>query len=139
VPVAVFCPIFNLQKIHIKRSPNEAKLFVDFFWARRQPSVVRVPERWPEVGNTHQAVPEGPCVARGVLPSSEASRTTSLLYKFLNIPKTLRVTVDEKFRHRKPPYPPETNRGPFSVICRRGESSPEAIIIIPEVSVMRKE
>jgi hypothetical protein len=35
VPFAVFCPIFDLQKIHIKQSPNEAKLFVDFFWARR--------------------------------------------------------------------------------------------------------
>jgi hypothetical protein len=35
VLVAVFCLVFDLQKIHIKRSPNEAKLFVEFFWARR--------------------------------------------------------------------------------------------------------
>ena len=27
-----FCPVFDSQKIHIKRSPNGIKLYGDFFW-----------------------------------------------------------------------------------------------------------
>jgi hypothetical protein len=54
--------------------------------------------------------------------------------------QTPEITLEEKFRRRKPLYPQETNRDPFLVLCRRGESSPEAIIIIiPEVSMMRRE
>jgi hypothetical protein len=56
-----------------------------------------------------------------------------------NIPKPFVITLDEKFRHRKPLYPRETNWDPFLVLCQRGESSPEAIIIIPEVSMTRRE
>jgi hypothetical protein len=43
VPVAIFCPVFVSQKIHIKQSPNAAKLFGDFFgpediqWAKEVP------------------------------------------------------------------------------------------------------
>ena len=43
VPVAIFCLFFTSQKINIKRSPNTAKLYGDFFglegtqWARAAP------------------------------------------------------------------------------------------------------
>ena len=37
-----------------------------------------------------------------ISPTSVASRTPSSSYKFSNIPKTLGVTLDEKFRRRKP-------------------------------------
>ena len=39
--------------------------------------------------------------ARWVVPTSVASRTPSLPYKIPNIPKTLGVNLDHKFRHRK--------------------------------------
>ena len=42
-----------------------------------------------------------------------ASRTPSLPYKFTNIPKTLGVNLDQKFRRRKALYPRETNLDPF--------------------------
>jgi hypothetical protein len=62
VPVVVFCPIFDLQKIHIKRSPNEAKLFVDFSGPEDTRGTKEVPEGRPRVGTTHQGTPEGPGV-----------------------------------------------------------------------------
>src|SRR6266536_2106428 len=37
VLVAVFCLFFTSQNISTKRSPNAAKLFVEFFWTRRHP------------------------------------------------------------------------------------------------------
>ena len=78
------------------------KLFDDFFGPEDNQRDEEVPERRPEVDNTHQAAPEGPGVARGVLPSSEASHTASSPYKFPNIPKTLGVTLDREFHRRKP-------------------------------------
>jgi hypothetical protein len=95
-------------------------------------------ERGPEVGSTHHGTLGGPGTPWWVVPSSATPRTASSPYKFSNIPKPFVVTLDEKFHRRKPLYPRKTNRDPFSVICRRGESSPEAIII-PEVSMMRRE
>jgi hypothetical protein len=62
-----------------------------------------------------------------------------LLHKYRKIRKTLGVTLDQEFRRRKPLYPLETNQEPFPAICQRGESSPEAIFIISEVSMMRRE
>ena len=55
----------------------------------------------PEGGTTHQGAPGGPGAPRWVVPTSVASRTPSLPYKFPNIPKTLGVTLDQKFRRRK--------------------------------------
>ena len=55
----------------------------------------------PKGGTTHQGAPGGPGVPRWVVPTSVASRTPSLPYKFTNIPKTLGVNLDEKFHRRK--------------------------------------
>ena len=56
----------------------------------------------PEGGATHQGAPRGPSAPRWVVPTSVASRTASSLYNFPYIPKTLGVTLDQKFRCRKP-------------------------------------
>ena len=42
-----------------------------------------------------------PGAPRWVVPTSVASRTPSLHYKFTNIPKNLGVNLDQKFRRRK--------------------------------------
>ena len=43
----------------------------------------------PEEGRTHQGAPGGPGAPWWVVPTSGAPRTTSLLYKYPNIPETL--------------------------------------------------
>ena len=43
----------------------------------------------PRGGTTHQGVPGGPGAPWWVVPTSGAPRTTSLIYKYPNIPKTL--------------------------------------------------
>ena len=55
----------------------------------------------PEGGITHQGAPGGPGAPRWVVPTSVASCTPSLPYKFPKILKTLGVNLDQKFRHRK--------------------------------------
>ena len=43
----------------------------------------------PEGGTTHHGAPEGPGAPWWVVPTSGAPRTSSLLYKYPNIPETL--------------------------------------------------
>ena len=57
----------------------------------------------PEGGTTHQGAPGGPGVPRCVVPTSVASRTPSLHYKFQNIPKPFGDNLDQKFCHRRAP------------------------------------
>ena len=47
--------------------------------------------------------PAPPGAPRWVVPTSVASRTPSLHYKFPNILKPLGVNLDQKFHHRKAP------------------------------------
>ena len=62
----------------------------------------------PEEGTTHQGAPGGPGVPRWVVPTSGAPWTTSLLYKYPNIPKTLARGVDEIFiQLPQSPEPPD--------------------------------
>ena len=49
----------------------------------------------PRGGTTHQGAP------RWVVPTSVASRTPSLHYKFPNILKPFGVNLDQKFHRRK--------------------------------------
>ena len=56
----------------------------------------------PLGGTTHQGAPGGPGAPRWVVPTSVASHTASLPYKFPNIPKTLGESIDLKIRHHKP-------------------------------------
>ena len=55
----------------------------------------------PRGGITHQGAPGGPGAPRWVVPTSVASRTPSLHYKFPNILKPIGVNLDQKFHRRK--------------------------------------
>ena len=95
VPVAVFCLFFSSQEINTKWSPNATKLHGDFLWTRRNPMGQSCTWGCPEGGTNHQGAPGW------VVPTSVASPTPSLHYKFRNIPKPFGVDLDQKFRRRK--------------------------------------
>ena len=92
-----------------------------------------------EVSTTHRGALGPPGVPRWVVPTSVASRTPYLHYKFPNIPKPIGVTLDQKFHHRKVSVSSKTNLDPVPAPCRRGESSPVAIFIISAATMMRRE
>ena len=106
-----FLLVFGFAEYQYERSPNATKLFGDFFgpedihWARAAPG----------------GCPEGPGVPRWVVPTSVASRTPSLHYKFPNSPKPIGVTLDQKFRRRNALYPRGTNLDPFRHPARGGD------------------
>ena len=81
----------------------------------------------------------GPGAPRWVVPTSVASRTPSLPHKIPNNPKTLGVNLDQKFRRCKVSVSTKTNLDPVPAPCRRGESSPVAIFIIPTATTMRRD
>ena len=105
----------------------------DTHWARAAPGGCL------ERGTTHQGMPGPPGAPWCVVPTLVASRTPSLHYKFPNIPKPIRVTLDQKFRRRKVSVSAKTNLDPVPAPCRRGESSPVAIFIISVATTMRRE
>ena len=55
-----------------------------------------------EMSTIQQGMGKGPGAPRWVVPTSVASCTPSLPYKIPNIPKTLGVNLDQKFRRRRP-------------------------------------
>ena len=55
----------------------------------------------PEEETTHQGAPGGPGAPWWVVPTSGASRTASLLYKYPNIPKTLGESTKINSSRRK--------------------------------------
>ena len=80
---------FTSQEINTKWSPNAAKLIVDFFGPEDIQWAKEVRKREPEVSTRHQGAPGGLGAPWSVVPTSVASGTASLLYKYPNIPKTL--------------------------------------------------
>ena len=56
----------------------------------------------PEGGTTHPGALGPPGTPRWVVPTSVASRTPSLHYKFRNIPRPFGVNLDQKFHCRRP-------------------------------------
>src|SRR3990170_5655872 len=60
-----------------------------------------VPEGCPVGGTTHLGAPGGPCTPWWVVPTSVASRTASLLYKYPNIPETLGESTKINSSRRK--------------------------------------
>ena len=67
----------------------------DIQWAREAP---RGCSEW---STTHQGAPGGPGAPRWVVPTSVASRTASLLYKYPNIPETLGESTKINSSRRK--------------------------------------
>ena len=80
---------FTSHEINTKRSPNATKLYGDFFGPEDIQWAKEVPEGSLEGGTTHEGVPGGPGAPWWVVPTSGASQTASLLYKYPNIPETL--------------------------------------------------
>ena len=94
---------------------NSTEIFYepeDIHWASAAPGGC------PEGGTTHLGAPGAP---RWVVPTSVASRTPSLHYKFPNIPKPLGVTLDQKSCRRKVSVSAKTNLDHIPAPCRRGE------------------
>ena len=67
----------------------------DTCWAKE------VPKGGSEGSITHLGVPGGPGVPWWVVPTSVASRTASLLYKYPNIPETLGESTKINSSRRK--------------------------------------
>ena len=67
----------------------------DAWWAKE------VPEGCPKGSTTHLGAPGGPSASWWVVPTSVASRTASLLYKYPNIPKTLGQLTKHNSSRRK--------------------------------------
>ena len=84
-----FLHIFTSQEINIKRSPNAAELFVDFFGPEDIQWVGEAPGGFSEGSTTYQGTPGPPGAPWWVVPTLGASPTDSLLYKYPNIPETL--------------------------------------------------
>ena len=150
MPLAILYMFFTSQEINTKRSPNAAKLFVDFFGPEDIKWAKKAPEGSSEGSTTHQGTqeaqarqgglcPPGPGAPRWVVPTSVASRTPSLHYKFPNIPKPFGVNLDQKFCRCKASVSTRSNLDPVPAPCRRGESSPVAIFIIPAATMMMRE
>ena len=105
----------------------------DIQWAKEAPGGV------PRGGSTHQGAPGGPDAPKWVVPTLGAHWTASSPYKFPNIQKSFGVALDQKFRHRKASVSTRSNLDPVPASCRRGESSPVVIFIIPAATTMRRD
>ena len=122
MPVAVFCLFLVFQKIHIKWSPNAAKLFDDFFWKETDPGSFGGAAEEPQ--GPHK--PPGRATPPGV-PWCLVGPLWHLFawlqcWKILYIQKPPKVNLDEFLRHRKPLYLHDLIYSPFLAPCRRGES-----------------
>ena len=88
-----------------KPIPNEAQTqlnFLEIFSGLEDTSWAKeVPEGGSEGSTTHLGTPGGPGAAWWVVPTSVASRTASLLYKYPNIPKTVRESTKHNSTRRK--------------------------------------
>jgi hypothetical protein len=95
----------TLFLIYRKSISNRVQTKRNFLWTFLGPEDTRrneeVPERWPRVGTTHQGMPGGPGAPWWVVPTSVASRTASLLYKYPNIPETLGESTKINSSRRK--------------------------------------
>ena len=115
------------------------KTFCGFLWARRLPMGQSSTWGVPRGGHNPPGHARPPSAPKWVVPTSVASRTPSLHYKFPSIPKPIGVNLDQKFRRCKVSVSAKTNLDPIPAPCRRGESSPVAIFIIPAATTMRRE
>ena len=61
----------------------------NFYGPEGRQWALAAPGGCPDGGTTHQGAPGGPGAPWWVVPTSGATRTASLLYKYPNIPETL--------------------------------------------------
>ena len=98
--------LFSACFLHRRKSiSNGVQTQRNFLWIFSRPEDTRsaeeVPEGCPEGGTTHQGAPGVLGAPRLVMPTSVASRTISLLYKYLNIPETLGESTKINSSRRK--------------------------------------
>ena len=77
------------------------KLYDDFYGPKGSRWDLVAPGGSPEEGTTHQGPLGGPGAPWWVVPTSGAPRTASLLYKYPNIPETLRASTKYSSSHRR--------------------------------------
>jgi hypothetical protein len=92
--------------LHRRKSiPNGVQTQRNFLWIFFGPEDIQwakeVPKREPEVSTRHQGAPGGPGAPWWVVPTSVASRTASLLYKYPNILETLGESTKINSSRRK--------------------------------------
>ena len=98
--------VFSACFLHRKKSiPNGVQMQQNFLWIFSGPEDTRwaeeVLEGCSEGSTAHQGAPGGPGTPRWVMPTSMASRTASLLYKYPNIPETLGESTKINSSRRK--------------------------------------
>ena len=136
----LFFACFLHRRKSISNGVQTPRSFLEIFsrpedtcWAKE------VPEEGSEGSTTHQGTPGGPSAPRSVVPTSVASRTPSLHYKFPNILKPFEVALDQKFRRCKASVSTRSNLDTVLAPCRRGRSSSVAIFIILAATTIRRE
>ena len=116
----LFLLVFYIGGNQYQTESRHRETFLDFLWTRRPPMGQSSTWGVPRGGHNPPGRAWGPGAPRWVVPTSVASRTPSLPYKFPNIPKTLGVNLDQKFCRRKPLYP-RTQSRPHSNTLPKGE------------------
>ena len=96
-----FSMFFTTQKINIKWSPNVTKLYGEFLWSRR--NIMGPSCTWGMLRGEHnpQGASGGPGAPWWVVPTTGAPRTTYLLYKYPNIPETLKASTKYSSSRRR--------------------------------------
>ena len=91
MPSASYCFLhaFYITGNQYQMESKCRETFCGFFGPKDIQWAKKVPEGCSEGSTTHQGMPGGPGVPRWVVPTSVASRITSLLYKYPNTPETL--------------------------------------------------
>ena len=98
----LFSALFLIYRKSISNGVQTQRKFLENFSGPEDiQRAEEVPERGPEVGSTHHGAPEAHGAPWWVMPPSETFRTTSLLYKYPNIPETLGESMKINSSHRK--------------------------------------
>ena len=92
VPVVVFCFFYIVGNQYQKESKRD-ETPGGFFGLEESQWAKGAPEGLLAVTSTHQGTPGGPGAPRWVLPTSGSPWTSSSLYKYHNIPKTLGESI----------------------------------------------
>jgi hypothetical protein len=98
----LFSALFLIYRKSISNGVQTQRNFLEIFFGPEDiQRTEEVPERGPKVGSTHHGTLEAHGAPWWVMPSSEASHTASLLYKYPNIPETLGESTKINSSHRK--------------------------------------
>ena len=96
-----FLHVFYITGNQYQTESKQNETLWRFFWDQKEQNGPWL--RWgcTEESTTHQGPPGGPGAPWWVVPTSGASRTASLLYKYPNIPETLGESTKNNSSRRK--------------------------------------